>query len=145
MQWHRSIRLAPDKPTLGHRSNWQPLCQLERAKLHRMNRGLGVGAMGCTRSGHVEKAQWHRMNRCIGVGAMGCIGAWPRGESLVGPNDPTGPSWSVGALTRVMIREHVKHTEVKPSTPDDPTRHRTNASVYPVTPTEDLTATSGAE
>ena len=37
------------------------------------------------------------------------------------PDDPTMPSWSIGAITSECTREHVKRVEVKSSAPDDPT------------------------
>ena len=54
-----------------------------------------------------------------GVGAIGSPGAWPHGESPVAPDEPTGPCWSVGALTGVLTRAAVKRAEAEYSAPDD--------------------------
>jgi len=63
----------------------------------------------------------HLINRRIGVGAICCTDGRPRGEDQVAPDDPTVPSWSVGASTMLFTREHVKCIEAKSLAPDDAT------------------------
>ena len=49
-------------------------------------------------------------------------------EGPVAPDDSTVSKRSVGVITIGLLREHVKHVEVKPSAPDDPKEHQSNAS-----------------
>ena len=48
-------------------------------------------------------------------------------EDPVVPDDPTVSKRSVGVITGELLREHVKRVEAKPSAPDDPKEHRSNA------------------